>query len=173
VTEDDGDKMVLLAECEDGLEAESLRGLLQAHDIAHVVHGDTRTSLGAYAVDLAGQHPVIFVAQRDLETATALLKAQPVLDETATDKSALLDGNVCPVHERPAVSLCSRCGTFLCAGCGSLGDPPLCEDCLKVDEPRAPKSPIVKAVAAVWLALYALPLLAVAAGIVYVLFFRR
>ena len=165
--------MVLLAECEDGLEAESIRGLLEAHGIAHVVHGDTRSAMGAYAVDLAGQHPVIFVAKGDLETATALLQAKPQLDSTESEPGAnLLDGNVCPVHERPAVATCSRCGTFLCAGCGSLGAPPLCEDCLKVDEPKAQKSPMVKAVATLWLAIYLIPVLLSAAAIVWVLFLR-
>jgi hypothetical protein len=168
---DDGD-MVLLVECEDGLEAESIRGLLEAHDIGYVVHGDTRTAMGAYAVDLAGQHPVIFVAKRDLETATALLEATPQLDSTETDPQAALEGNVCPVHERPAVAICTRCGTFLCAGCGSLGQPPLCEDCLKVDEPKTPKSPMVKTVATLWLAFYALPVLLAAAAVLWVFFLR-
>lgn len=164
--------MVLLVECEDGLEAESLRGLLEAHAIAHVVHGDTgRSAIGAY-VELAGQRPVIFVKKADLETATALLQATPVLDSTQADPAAQLDGNVCPVHERPAVAACSRCGTFLCAGCGSLGQPPLCEDCLEVSEPPAERSPMVRAVATLWLMFYALPLLAVAAGLIYVLLFR-
>ncbi|MBK7858329.1 MAG: DUF2007 domain-containing protein [Archangiaceae bacterium] len=169
---DDGEQMVMLAECEDGLEAESLRGLLEAHGIAHVVHGDTRTSLGAYVVDLAGARPVIFVPKSELETATALLQAKPQLDSTETDSSAVLDGNVCPVHERPAVAICSRCGTFLCAGCGSLGSPPLCEDCLKIDEPRTPRGALVKAGAAVGLIAYALPLLIAAALILALIFLR-
>jgi hypothetical protein len=169
---EDGEKMVMLVECEDGLEAESLRGLLEAHGIAHVVHGDTRSSLGSYVVNFAGSHPVIFVAQRDVETATALLQAKPQLDSTESDPSAALEGNVCPVHERPAVATCSRCGTFLCAGCGSLGSPPLCEDCLKVDEPRSTRGPLVKAAATVGLIAYALPLLLAAAVILAILFLR-
>lgn len=49
----------------------------------------------------------------------------------------IVEGSVCPVHEKPAVAVCDRCGTFLCAGCGSLGSPPLCEECvMRHDVPR-------------------------------------
>lgn len=164
--------MVILAECEDGHEADAMRVLLDAHGIAYVIHGDTRSSLGSYVVNLAGSRPVIFVAKNDLETATALLQAKPQLDATVTDPTALLDGNVCPVHEQQAVAICSRCGTFLCAGCGSLGSPPLCEDCLKVDEPKTQRGTLFKAVAAAGLIAYFLPVLLAAAVIIAILFFR-
>ncbi len=49
----------------------------------------------------------------------------------------IVEGSVCPVHEKPAVAVCDRCGTFLCAQCGSLGSPPLCEECvMRHDVPR-------------------------------------
>ena len=49
----------------------------------------------------------------------------------------IVEGSVCPVHEQPAVAVCDRCGTFLCAQCGSLGSPPLCEECvMRHDVPR-------------------------------------
>jgi len=49
----------------------------------------------------------------------------------------IVEGSVCPVHEKPAVAVCDRCGTFLCAQCGSLGSPPLCEECvMRHDAPR-------------------------------------
>ncbi len=49
----------------------------------------------------------------------------------------IVEGSVCPVHEKPAVATCDRCGTFLCAQCGSLGSPPLCEECvMRHDVPR-------------------------------------
>lgn len=79
----------------------------------------------------------VLVAQHDLERARAALAATPQ-PQTQTQGASLVDA-VCPVHEKEAVSTCTRCGTFLCADCKALGDRPLCEQCGAKDaEERAP-----------------------------------
>jgi hypothetical protein len=98
----------------------------------------------AGAQQLAGFFPGITelisevrVPDSELERARVyLLDSKLKLDETLPS-GEIAEGSVCPVHEKPAVATCDRCGTFLCAGCGSLGQPPLCEDCVvRSDAPR-------------------------------------
>ena len=71
-----------------------------------------------------------------LAEAQAFLASTKVLDGTIASGEDLGSG-VCAVHEKQAVAICARCGNFLCASCGSLGNPPLCEDCVERPEERA------------------------------------
>lgn len=84
---------------------------------------------------------------------TYLLESKLVLDETLPH-GVLPEDAVCPVHEQKAVATCDRCGTFLCAKCGSLGSPPLCEDCVvRSDVPRSRPRWVVN-VARLWAILW-------------------
>lgn len=77
----------------------------------------------------------------------------------------IVEGSVCPVHEKPAVAVCDRCGTFLCAQCGSLGSPPLCEECvMRHDAPRE-RPRWVTNVAKLWFVFWVGPLLIGAIGL--------
>lgn len=78
-----------------------------------------------------------------------LLDSRLKLDETAPS-GRIDEGSVCPVHERPAVAVCERCGTFLCANCGSLGSPPLCEECVIRPEAPRPRPTWVLFTARIW-----------------------
>ena len=60
--------------------------------------------------------------------ARLLLEATAVPDEPVKS-GAVPEGAVCPVHEQEATRICSRCGSYLCARCGLLGVPPVCEAC--------------------------------------------
>ncbi len=79
----------------------------------------------------------VAVPENQLEAAQEfLLESRLKLDGTAAT-GELEEGSVCAVHEQPAVAACERCGCFLCAQCGSLGMPPLCEDCVfRAEKPR-------------------------------------
>lgn len=81
-------------------------------------------------------------------------------------------GSICPVHEQPAVAACERCGTFLCASCGSLGSPPLCEDCLIRPEKHRARPRWVTLVARVWFVVWFGSLLLGGAAALFSLFSR-
>ncbi|MFZ5440782.1 MAG: B-box zinc finger protein [Myxococcota bacterium] len=92
----------------------------------------------------------VVVPDGELEAArTYLLGSKLSLDETQPS-GPIPEGAVCPVHEKPAVALCDRCGTFLCPACGSLGSPPLCEECVVRHEPSRPRPAWVKNTARLW-----------------------
>lgn len=122
------------------VESSLIRASLEGAGIAVNVRGEHFASMNAVG-GLFG-NPIltdieIQVPRDQLEAAQALLTdAKPVL---AGPTSANLGDHVCPVHEQPAKATCDRCGTFLCQSCGTLGDPPLCEDCLKRELEAAPK----------------------------------
>ena len=89
----------------------------------------------------AAQHSSLMPMLQELESEVAVPeseheRAQEFLSESrlqldGTEASGeIVEGSLCPVHAAPAVAACNRCGTFLCAKCGSLGSPPLCEDCV-------------------------------------------
>jgi hypothetical protein len=130
--------LTLLLETNDPIELAGIRSLLDGHEIAYVVQGEHH---GAMVTGMFGNPvimPRVLVAQRDLEKAQALLEADP---DTGTEPqgAASLEGAVCPVHEKQALATCGRCGSFLCAECKSLGQPPICEDCTAREEAERPK----------------------------------
>ena len=128
------DDFTLLVESENLIEIATIRSLLEGHEIPFVVQGEHHGGVGGLFAS-AVVVPRVLVPQRDLEKAKALLEAVPDLSGTEKETGARLDGSVCPVHEEAAVATCGRCGTFLCARCNSLGNPPMCEECLKAEKP--------------------------------------
>lgn len=100
------------------------------------------------AITGAAQHSSLMPMLMEVESEVAVPEdeyadAEEFLTESrlkleGTEASGeIVEGSVCPVHEQPAVAVCDRCGTFLCAQCGSLGSPPLCEECvMRHDVPR-------------------------------------
>lgn len=136
---DDGAELVLLVEELDVVELSGLRALLDGHDVEYVVQGEMHSAMVGGLTGNPAITPRVLVAKRDLEKARALLAADAQA-ETVPAAGASLEGALCPVHEKPALSTCARCGTFLCADCKALGDPPMCEDCLAgEDDARAAK----------------------------------
>jgi predicted RNA-binding Zn-ribbon protein involved in translation (DUF1610 family) len=155
--------LVLLLECGGAVEAASVRGLLETEGIEYVVQGEHHASMVGGPFGNPAVLPRVLVAQRDLEAARQLLAAKPVLEGTAPEDGASLEGSLCPVHEQAAVATCGQCGTLLCATCNSLGNPPLCEDCLARDS----RPPPVRSGLSV-----AMPFIAIAVLVVLVLFAR-
>lgn len=132
--------LVLLTECADALEAAQLKGLLDAHGVSCVVQGETHAALLAGALGGHFIEPRVLVSPNDLERARELLEAVP--QEGGPAGEALGDG-VCPVHEGPAVATCARCGTFLCTQCTTVGEPPVCEDCVQHESiPQRASKPV-------------------------------
>ena len=126
----------ILCRTTDPFEAESLRARLKAVGIEAVLHGGSQASLFGGAQNIIEAQ--LLVPHEQLAEAQAFLDSTAVLDGTAATGEELGDG-VCAVHEKKAVAICARCGNFLCESCGSLGNPPLCEDCLE-----RPEAPVVR-----------------------------
>ena len=140
----DPEASVLLMECANAGEAGQLRAMLESQDISCVVVAENQSSMLPHLAMLIS--PRVLVMQKDLERARALLSATPVLS-TVSDGSSL-EGAVCPVHEKQALAICARCGTFLCEECPSLGSPALCEQCLGHEEAEVkPRHPVRKVLA--------------------------
>lgn len=133
-----GNDLVLLMECGNGLEAAHVRSLLTSEGIEHVVQGEHHSNLLGGTTLPAAILPRVLVHERDVERAKALLEAAPTRGGPGGDP---LEGALCPVHEQWARGTCSRCGTFLCASCQTLGDPPLCEACVEAER-TPPRSSI-------------------------------
>ncbi len=125
-----GDDLVLLTECTNGIEASHIRSLLEGEGIEHVVQGEHHSSLLGGTTLPTAIMPRVLVHERDLERAQALLVAAPKLEGASGDP---LEGALCPVHEQWARATCARCGTYLCAACQTLGDPPVCETCVEAE----------------------------------------
>lgn len=125
------DDLVLLVSCADGLEAAQVRSLLESEGIAHVVQGEHHSTMLGGTAMLTPIDQRVLVREGDLQQARALLEARPKLDG---GDGPTLDGAVCPVHEQPARATCARCGTFLCAACQTLGEPPVCESCVAAEQ---------------------------------------
>ena len=121
-------------------EANIYKGLLESNGIRCVLQGEHHA---AFMLNIIGPStvvvPRVMVRQADLSQAQALLADSPLVNETSA-AGGLPEGSVCPVHELKALARCTRCGTFLCEGCGPLGSPALCEDCLDPAGPRKPKT---------------------------------
>jgi len=126
------DDLVLLINCADGIEAAQVRSLLESEGIPHVVQGEHHATMLGGSAMLTPIDQRVLVHESDLEKARALLTATPQL---TGDANGSIEGAVCPVHELPAKATCSRCGTFLCANCQTLGDPPVCESCVAAEKP--------------------------------------
>jgi hypothetical protein len=140
-------------------EGQLIKGLLSTEGIECVVQGESRnTDMGTEA---GFGEIAILVNEEDLEEAKQVLDARPVA-EAPESGSTIGNGAVCPVHEQPATAVCSRCGTHLCAACGPVGDPPICESCDErlAQQPRTRNK--TKVVALVMLAIFfGLPTIAV------------
>ena len=116
------------------VEAQLVQGLLATEGIHAVVHGESRhTDMGTEAGFAEIQ---VLVQAEQLEAARLVLSAKAVPDGP-TRVGSVPDGAVCAVHERAAVTTCTRCGSFLCDGCGATGEPPVCEACLARAAPRS------------------------------------
>ena len=153
----DGSNPQLLAATTDAAEAGVWRGLLEAQGIDVVVQGEQHGSMVPGVASFIELR--LLVPEAQLERARKLLEdAKPVLDGTEADGTDLGDA-VCPVHEEKAVATCSRCGTFLCAKCPSLGNPPLCEDCVERPMEQRPQAAWSKRIASVMLGGFGLLLL--------------
>lgn len=131
---DDPGSLILLHEAGNPTEANWMKSLLEAQSIDCIIQGELHASmLAGFASGVI--IPRLMVRQGDLERARQVLASSAVLEGTQPQEGVVsLEGAVCPVHEQSAVATCDRCGTFLCASCPSLGSPPLCEDCLAVDD---------------------------------------
>jgi hypothetical protein len=129
-------------------EAELVRARLEGAGF-HPVVGGARVASALFST-ISEVAVEVAVPEEELDGArTYLLESTLLLDETLPS-GEIPDGAVCPVHEGPAVAVCDRCGTFLCARCGSLGAPPLCEDCVvRSDAPR-PRPAWAMTIARVW-----------------------
>ena len=125
---------VFLMECGTLAEAESVKGLLQQNGIEVVIQAGGATSMMPHLQQIIP--PRLLVLERDFEKAKTLLGSEQVKETTGPG----WEGGICAVHEQDAVALCTRCGSFLCAMCGSLGDPPVCESCLEQENlPERPQ----------------------------------
>lgn len=130
-------------------EAELVKAQLEGAGFHSMISGASRTS-SALPMMIGGLESEVMVPVDEYEAVrTYLTNSKMLLDETLPS-GVIPDGAVCPVHEGPAVAICERCGTFLCAKCGSLGTPPLCEDCIGRPEESRPRPKWVTATARVW-----------------------
>lgn len=137
--DDDGADLTLLLETGDPVELAGVRSLLDGHDIKYVVQGEHHAAMIGGFLGNPAILPRVLVSQRDLEQAQSLIAAEPE-GETQAQEGAPLEGAECPVHLKAAMATCGRCGTFLCADCKAIGQPPLCEDCSVAEEwQRKPK----------------------------------
>lgn len=118
----------------DRSEAELVRARLEAADFHPVLTGAAQhSSLMPMVMELES---VVTVPAAEEERAFEFLETSRLALEGTAPSDTPVEGT-CPVHEQPAVATCDRCGTFLCARCGSLGVPPLCEECvLRTEKPR-------------------------------------
>ena len=130
-------ELTLLTECHDALEVASVKSLLQGHEIPFVVQGEQHASMVGGLMGNTAIVPRVLVAKRDFMRASALLNAQP--DLSNLEAAASLEHGVCAVHEQPAIGTCARCGSFVCGACEVLGEPPVCAECLKLEQ-TAPRS---------------------------------
>ncbi|MCC6336206.1 MAG: hypothetical protein IT380_19740 [Myxococcales bacterium] len=153
----------------DPYEAQSVCDRLKAVGIDAVLQGAAQASLLGVGQHLIEQ--LVLVPQEQLAQAKAFFDSKLVLDGTQPTGESLADA-VCAVHEEPAVATCARCGNFLCAKCGSLGTPPLCEDCVERHEPPVARGTWAKNLAKGYLLLYSLGI-GLAVLVTLVVLFKR
>jgi len=110
-----------------GIEVEQVASMLRGAGFDAVVMGAQAQSVALFSGMVVSQ---VQVPDEEFDDALAFLEKSKIeLDAPEADAS-LVEGNVCPVHEKQAIAVCDRCGTFLCADCGALGKPPICEQCM-------------------------------------------
>jgi hypothetical protein len=140
----------------DAYEAAQVLELLKAAGLHAVVQGEGQSSLWGNGQFMIEQQ--LLVPSQEVEQARAFLEARPTLDRTEPTGASLGDA-VCAVHEKQAVATCERCGNFLCADCGSLGTPPICESCVQVAEPARARPRWAMTIARLYVGSYAVSLL--------------
>ncbi len=123
-------RLVLLLESADPVELATVKSLLDGAAIGHVVQGEHHAAMLAGPLGNPAIVPRVLVSEADLERARQLLAAAP----DYTGAGELAGEGICPVHEKPSIGTCERCGTFLCHACKVTGSPPLCESCTSVEE---------------------------------------
>lgn len=107
-------------------EAQLVKGLLETEGIPCVINSESRnTEMG---IEAGFAEIFLLVNEEHLEHSRLLMEARPVT-ETVESPGVPSEGAVCPVHEQEATGICTRCGTHLCAACGKVGEPPVCEAC--------------------------------------------
>lgn len=131
--------LVLLHQCHNQMELALVKSLLEGQGIAFVAQGEHSSSMLSGHMAMSVVATRVLVSGDDYEQAKALLEAIPSDDENPDTATVTVGDAVCPVHEREALTTCDRCGTFLCSGCGTLGSPPLCENCIELEAP-APRA---------------------------------
>jgi hypothetical protein len=139
-------------------EAELIRARLEGAGFHPAITGAAQhSSLMPMLMEVESE---VAVPESEHEDAEEFLSESRLKLEGTEASGEIVEGSVCPVHEQPAVAACDRCGTFLCAQCGSLGKPPLCEDCvIRPDKPRD-RPAWVTFVARVWFVFWVLPVIA-------------
>lgn len=115
-----GHDLVLLLECRDGLEAASVKGLLESAGIGCVVQGEHHASLLGGTTMPTPIAPRVLVQGPDLERAMTVLEGARQGQESAT----------CAVHERPGTRRCEGCGVAMCEACEGAR----CESCAPAPE---------------------------------------
>ena len=149
-------------------EAELIRARLESAGFHPTMTGAAQhSSLMPMLMEVESE---VAVPESEQESAEVFLQDSRLKLEGTEASGEIVEGSVCPVHELPAVAVCDRCGTFLCAKCGSLGNPPLCEECvMRPDKPRA-RPRWVTFVARLWFVFWLGPLLVGAVGLLRYLF---
>ncbi len=155
------DELVLLTHA-GPMEANIARAALESAGIFSVLQGEHAAAIDTRIGQLEGVG--VLVRRADFERAREVLaEGTPVLDGPGGPG---IEGAVCAVHERQAKAPCDRCGAFLCEACGTLGNPPLCEDCVERESDAVPRpqwpAMVKKATAAVLLLPFAVGLLVLA-----------
>ncbi len=133
-TNDDADELVPLTRV-GPMEANIVRAALESAGIFSVLQGEHGAAL--YPRSGLLESVGVLVRRRDLDSANEVIaQGEPVLEGPGGPD---IEGAICAVHERPAKAPCDRCGVFLCDACGTLGDPPLCEDCVAAESRSMPE----------------------------------
>ena len=126
----------LLLECSSPIEAAAIKSLLQQHGIEAIIQTENVSALLPHLQAIIP--PRLLVAAADFERAETVLEG---FFHRQTQENPL-EGGLCAVHEAQAIATCARCGSFLCAQCGSLGTPPVCESCVAAEALPARASPL-------------------------------
>lgn len=144
--------MLTVFSSERGHEAAQVCGMLQGAGFHAVMTG--ATGIGALGLISSMVQSTVQVPDDEFEDARRYLDAAEIVFDGASADGSTLEGQVCPVHEQPALAICGRCGTFLCQQCHALGDVPLCEACVARSDERPPSTLRAVSVAGVRLWLF-------------------
>ena len=98
-------------------EAELIRARLESAGFHPAITGAAQhSSLMPMLMEVESE---VAVPESEQESAEEFLPESRLKLEGTEASGEIVEGSVCPVHEQPAVAVCDRCGTFLCAQCGS------------------------------------------------------